>query len=120
MPHLVLEYSANLPNVPELGAVLRRLHEALVAAGPFDLAKIKSRAVRLEVFRVADGAPDRSFVHLTAAVLDGREAAVLESAREALLAVLREDFAAARAAGRCDVTLEVREMPRRLYGKAGP
>ena len=120
MPHLVLEYSANVAPLPDLPDLLRRLHEALAAAGPFDLGKIKSRAVRHEVFRVADGAPDRAFVHLTAAVLDGREAAVLAATAEGLLAPLREALAPARAAGRCDVTLELREMPRALYFKPGP
>lgn len=120
MPHLVLEYSANIAPPPDGPAVLRRLHEALAASGEFDLAKVKSRAVRRDVFRVADGAPDRSFAHLTAAVLDGREAAALAAVAESLLAVLRDAFAPARAAGRCDVTLEVREMPRRLYFKLAP
>jgi 5-carboxymethyl-2-hydroxymuconate isomerase len=115
LPHLVLEHSANLEAGPDLPAVLERLHAALAETGPFDVARIKSRVVRHELFRVADGAPDRSFVHLTAAVLDGREEHVLRSAAGALLAVLRESFAGALAAQRCSVTLEIREMRRDRY-----
>ena len=118
MPHLVLEYSSNVPHARDMSVVLRRLHEALVAAGPFDLEKIKSRAVRHDAYRVADGAADRAFVHLTAAVLDGREAELLRRAAEALLAVLERAFAHARAERRCDLTLEIREMPQALYFKA--
>lgn len=120
MPHLVLEYSANVPDEPDFDGVLRRLHEALSASGPFELGKVKSRVVRHEAFRVADGAPDRAFVHLTAAVLDGREAEVLKVVAGPLLAVLCEAFPRARRERRCDVTLEIREMPRALYFKAGP
>ena len=119
MPHLVLEYSANVPDEPDFDALLRRLHEAICAGGPFDLEKIKSRVVRHETFRVAEGAPDRAFVHLTAAVLDGREAEVLEAAAGPLLSVLCEAFPRAKRERRCDVTLEIREMPRTLYFKAG-
>jgi len=118
MPHLVLEYSANVPDEPDFDIVLRRLHEAMTTAGPFDLANVKSRAVRHERFRVADGAPDRAFVHLTVSVLAGRDGAALRSTAEALLAVLRESFPRARAERRCDLTLEIREMRRDLYSKS--
>lgn len=118
MPHLVLEYTANVTDRPDWDDLLRRLHEALAAAGPFDPAKVKSRVVRHETFRAADGAPDRAFVHLGVAVLDGREPEVLQAAADALLAVLGEAFPHARRELRCDLTLEIREMPRTLYFKA--
>jgi 5-carboxymethyl-2-hydroxymuconate isomerase len=117
MPHLVLEHSANLAEPPDFGSVLERLHAALSADGPFELHRIKSRVVRHEVFRVAEGAEDRSFVHLTAAVLDGRETPLLQATAGALLAVLRDAFAAALSRQRCSVTLEIREMPHALYFK---
>lgn len=117
MPHLVLEHSANLAAPPDFPTVLERLHSALAACGPFELHRIKSRVVRHEVFRVAEGAEDRAFVHLTAAVLDGRETPLLQSAAGALLAVLRDAFAGTLSAQRCSVTLEIREMPKALYYK---
>lgn len=119
MPHLVLEYSANVPDMPDHHRLLRQLHEALVASAAFELANVKSRVVRHEAFRVADGTPGRAFVHLTAAVLDGREVAVLRSAGEALLAALRQGFPRAAAERRCDFTVELREMRRELYFKSG-
>jgi 5-carboxymethyl-2-hydroxymuconate isomerase len=118
MPHLVLEYSASVPDEPDLDLVLRRLHEAMTAAGPFDPANVKSRAVCYESFRVADGAPDRAFVHLTASVLAGREAGVLRETARALLASLRESFPRARSERRCDFTVELREMRPDLYLKS--
>jgi 5-carboxymethyl-2-hydroxymuconate isomerase len=124
MPHLVLEYSANVPDEPDLDLVLRRLHEAMTQSGPFDLSNVKSRAVRHSRFRVADGAPDRAFVHLTAAVLAGRDAEVLRATATALLAVLRDAFPRARTERRCDLTVELREMRPDLYfrlsGSADP
>ncbi len=118
MPHLVLEYSANVPDEPDLDLALRRLHEAMTTAGPFDLANVKSRAVRQERFRVADGAADRAFVHLTAAVLAGRDTEVLRATAAALLTVLRETFPRASTERRCDFTVEIREMHRDVYFKA--
>ena len=118
MPHLVLEYSANVLDEPDLDLVLRRLHEAMTTTGPFDLANVKSRVVRHERFRVADGAPDRAFVHLTVSVLAGRDGAALRATAEALLAVLHEAFPRARAERRCDLTVQIREMRRDLYVKS--
>ena len=118
MPHLVLECSANVPDEPDLNLVLRRLHEAMTTTGLFDLGNVKSRAIRHGSFRVADGAPDRSFVHLTASILAGREPAVLRGTGEALLAVLRESFPRARAERRCDFTVELREMRTDAYFKS--
>ena len=118
MPHLVLEYSANVPDEPDFDRALRRLHEAMTTVGPFDLANVKSRVVRHERFRVEDGSPDRAFVHLTVSVLAGREARVLRETGDALLAVLRESFPRARAERRCDFTVELREMRPELYLKS--
>jgi 5-carboxymethyl-2-hydroxymuconate isomerase len=118
VPHLVLELSANVPDEPDFDRVLKRLHDAMTTAGPFDLAKVKSRVVRRERFRAADGAPDRAFVHLSVAVLAGREPEVLQATAAALLAVLEDSFPRARAERLCDITLEVREMKRELYFKA--
>ena len=107
-----------MPDEPDFDLVLRRLHEAMTTAGPFDLANVKSRAVRHERFRVADGAPDRAFVHLTVSVLAGRDGAALRSTAEALLAVLQESFPRTRAERRCHFTVELREMRRDLYFKS--
>jgi 5-carboxymethyl-2-hydroxymuconate isomerase len=115
---MVLEYSANVPDDPDCDSVLARLHEALCATGPFDLANVRSRVIRHERFRVADGAPDRAFVHLTVAVLEGRDAEILQSAAGVMLGVLREMFPRSHAERRCDFTLEVHEMPRHLYFKS--
>ena len=120
MPHLVLEYSANLPDPPDFDRVLERLHHAMTTAGPFELGNVKSRVAKRECFRVADGAPERAFVHLNVAVLAGREAAALRATAKALLSVLQESFSRAQAEGRCDITLEIRDMRRDLYLKSVP
>lgn len=120
MPHLVLEYSSNVPDQPDLDLVLERLHRAITTSGPFDPANVRSRVVRRETFRVADGSPGRAFVHLDVAVLAGREPDTLRATAHALLAVLQESFPRAHEGRRCDITVEVREMRRDLYMKAVP
>lgn len=95
MPHFILEYSANLKQRGlEIDSLFARLHEEAVAIGIFPLGGIRSRALCCEQYRIADGDPELAFVHLTAKVGHGRDAAVLQSAGERLFAVLSDHLSA--------------------------
>jgi 5-carboxymethyl-2-hydroxymuconate isomerase len=118
MPHLILEYSNNLPAPVDFGALFARLHDTLAEIGPFPLEQIKSRAVPHDVFRIGAGAPESVFVHLTAAILTGRDTEQQHHIAEQLLAALREGFATAWNERPCDITVDIREMPRKTYAKA--
>jgi 5-carboxymethyl-2-hydroxymuconate isomerase len=115
MPHLVLEYSANVPDRPDLGRVLLDLHGALMASALFERKDLKSRAVRHEVFAVADGAPDRAFVALSIAILEGRPDEVKAALSEAALDVLVRAFPKLVAGGRGAISVEVRDLHRTSY-----
>ena len=115
MPHLVLEYSANVPDEPDLRRVLLDLHEALVSSALFERRDIKSRAVRHDVFAVADGAEDRSFVALSIAILDGRSDDVKGALSEAALDVLVRAFSKLVAGGRGAISVEIRDLHRASY-----
>lgn len=118
MPHLILEYSNNLPEPVDFQALFRSLHAALAETGSVDPAILKSRAFAHDVFRVGAGAPEGVFVHLTVLLLSGRELASQQRIGERLLAVLRESLARTWAERPCDLTVEVREMRRETYFKA--
>lgn len=71
MPHLHMEYTANLPQL-DVDKALLRLNHGLVASGQFaDEFDIKSRAVKVESFRVGTGLGERAFVHVKLALLSG-------------------------------------------------
>ena len=118
MPHLTLEYSDNLPGPVDFEALLARLHATLAEAGSAPLAQIKSRAVPCRIFRVGAGSAESVFVHLTVALLAGRDLERRRAIAERLLAVLRETFACVWAERPCDLTVDVREMERETYAKA--
>jgi 5-carboxymethyl-2-hydroxymuconate isomerase len=72
VPHLIIEYSANIEDRFDLEALLDRLHETAVATGMFPLGGIRIRAYAAHRFRIADCAPENAFVHVTAMVGSGR------------------------------------------------
>ncbi len=115
MPHLVLEYSANVPDRPDLRRVLLDLHDALAATGLFDRKDLKSRALRHDDFAVGDGAEDRPFVALSIAILDGRPDEVKAAISDATLEVLVRAFPRLVDAGRGAISVEVRDLHRASY-----
>ena len=115
MPHLVLEYSANVPDEPDLRRVLLDLHDALVASALFERKDIKSRAVRHDVFSTGEGAEDRAFVALSIAILEGRSDEVKAALSEAALDVLVGAFPNLAEGGRGAISVEVRDLHRASY-----
>lgn len=115
MPHLVLEYSGNVPDHPDFQRVLLDLHDALMASALFERKDIKSRAVRHEVFTVADGAEDIAFVALSIAILEGRSDDVKAALSEAALEVLQRAFPKLVAGGRGAISVEIRDLHRASY-----
>lgn len=86
MPHVVIEYSANLEDVLDPQALVDDLHAVAVASGLAELAGIRSRAQRREAFRVAGGEPANGFVHITARLRRGRSVGQRKALGDALFA----------------------------------
>ncbi|WP_375753624.1 5-carboxymethyl-2-hydroxymuconate Delta-isomerase [Vibrio sp. HN007] len=84
MPHLIVEYSANIEDELDLPELLKTLNETAVSTGVFPLGGIRSRAIRCEHFRVAEGDPENAFIHLTTKVGSGRPEEVLKQAGDSI------------------------------------
>lgn len=90
MPHLHMEYTANLIDL-NAEVALMRLNNTLVASGQFAAEfDIKSRAIRVETFKVGTALAERAFVHVKLALLSGRSAQIKKQLSESLLAVVQD------------------------------
>jgi len=117
MPHLHLEYT---PNLTQLNAdvALLRLNNALVASGQFAAeSDIKSRAMKVEYFRVGTGLGERGFVHVTLSLLSGRSPEIKKQLADSLLAVLQE-LGPWPAGLSVQCSVEMVDMDRSSYAKA--
>ncbi|MEC5422993.1 5-carboxymethyl-2-hydroxymuconate Delta-isomerase [Virgibacillus sp. C22-A2] len=76
MPHVTVEYTSNLKAECDLKALLKKINETLIAAGGiFPVGGIRSRAIELHDYFIADGADeDDAFVHVTLKIGAGRSA----------------------------------------------
>ena len=88
MPHLIVEYSSNLEDEIDLDSLMGKLRDHAVETGVFALGGIRVRGERRDRYLVADGASGNGFVHLTARIGHGRDAATRRAASEALFEVL--------------------------------
>ena len=88
MPHLIVEYSANIEDQIALDALLDKLHTCALGTGVFPLGGLRVRAHRADAYRIADKSPDNGFVHITALIGHGRPLDVQQRAAEELFAVL--------------------------------
>ncbi|WP_460057626.1 5-carboxymethyl-2-hydroxymuconate Delta-isomerase [Pseudomonas sp. S2_D06] len=89
MPHLHMEYTANLTDL-NADVALMRLNNTLVGSGQFATEfDIKSRAVKVETFKVGTALAERAFVHVKLALLSGRSSEIKKQLSESLLAVVQ-------------------------------
>jgi 5-carboxymethyl-2-hydroxymuconate isomerase len=115
MPHLIVEYTGNLGVQDDIPALLRKANAVLIAqGGVFPTGGIRSRAIRLDDFRVADGTADDAFVHLTLKIGAGRSAEQTKKTGDDLFAMVREHFAELFASRFLALSLEIQE-----FGEAG-
>lgn len=90
MPHFIVEYTANLRDEVDIPALLRKANQTLIAQdGVFPIGGIRSRAVELADYCIADGQPEYAFVHATLKIGSGRSAQTKAKVCEALFAVMK-------------------------------
>ena len=73
MPHQIIEYSANLEELIDVQALVDGLHENAMAIDGLPLGGLRTRAVRREVYQVADQHPDNAYVHMILKLGHGRD-----------------------------------------------
>ena len=71
MPHLIVEYSANLADEVEIPDLLRTLLEAALTCPTIDRQALRTRGERREQMIIVDGNPDHLFAMVTARILAG-------------------------------------------------
>ncbi|HEY4802119.1 MAG TPA: 5-carboxymethyl-2-hydroxymuconate Delta-isomerase [Paraburkholderia sp.] len=116
MPHLTLEYSANLADASSIGQLCETLAHVLDAqrdetgARVYPRGGIRTRALRCDQFFVADGNPGNAFVHGCLKIGAGRSQAVRKATGDALFDAMKQHFAQDFAARGLALSLEIVEF----------
>ena len=115
MPHLNIEYTANLEAAADMGALCTTLAATLVAlrhdngAPLFPVAGTRVMAWPAPHFAVADGQPGRAFIYLNLRITPGRSPAMIERAGDAVLASTKAHLAQVFSEHAVGLTLQIDE-----------
>ena len=96
MPHIIIEYSANLAELTDIDALVAAVHEAALDDGLPALDALRTRAAPSEHYRIADGDPAYGFVAVTARIGPGREPEAVERFLTRLIDTVDEALAPLR------------------------
>jgi 5-carboxymethyl-2-hydroxymuconate isomerase len=111
MAHVTVEYTANIRAQADIPGLLSTINASLIAQrGVFPLGGIRSRAVELTDYRMADGAADYAFVHITLKMGTGRDAATKARAGQELFEAIKAHFADLYAQRLLALSMEVCEF----------
>ncbi len=72
MPHITIEYSANLRDKVDVAKLVEIVHQAALRTGVFEVAAVRTRAAARDLYVIADGHADNAFVAISARIAPGR------------------------------------------------
>lgn len=110
MPHVVVEYSANLEEELDIRALLQKIHAAVLASGVFTVGAVRTRAERREVYVIADGDPDNAFMHIDIRMAPGRDAPTRKIVAQGVLDTIAAETRDVFARTGLGLSVEVREI----------
>ncbi|HET9390541.1 MAG TPA: 5-carboxymethyl-2-hydroxymuconate Delta-isomerase [Steroidobacteraceae bacterium] len=110
MPHIVIEYSANLRGQLDLPRLLEAAHTSALATGVFPIGGLRTRAYAAEHYRIADAHPDNAFIHITLRVGHGRDLETRRRACEAIFTSVCERLAPLQERIPLGISLEMQEI----------
>jgi len=110
LPHLIVEYSANIEERMDLDGLLDRLHAAALQTGLFPEGGLRVRAFRADHYRIADLHPDNAYVHVTALVGHGRPLDARERASRTLFDCIKLHLTALFESAPLAISFNMREF----------
>jgi 5-carboxymethyl-2-hydroxymuconate isomerase len=90
MPHQIIEYSANLEADMDVEALVSAMHDTAIGIDALPMAGIRTRAIRHDHYKIADGHEDNAYIYVTLRIMAGRSTETRKDAGERLFSTLRE------------------------------
>jgi 5-carboxymethyl-2-hydroxymuconate isomerase len=111
MPHLIYEYTDNLATEANIAGLLKKSNQIIMNQdGVFPTGAIRSRAIQLTDYCVADDTVDDAFVHVTLKMGAGRSAEARKKVGDELFQMICEHFADIYAKRSLALSLEIIEF----------
>lgn len=93
MPHIIVEYTDNLKKDGHIPELLQKINDVLISRNDiFPIGGIRSRAIELTDYCVADGTEDDAFVHIALKIGAGRKEEDKKVVCDALFDMIKAHF----------------------------
>ncbi|HMN72885.1 MAG TPA: 5-carboxymethyl-2-hydroxymuconate Delta-isomerase [Rhodoblastus sp.] len=110
MPHVIVEYSANLEEDVAPRELIERVHATILGTGVFPIGGVRTRAERRDLYRVADGDPANAFCAILIRIGRGRDEETRKRVSQAVLATLADVTAEAFKKRGLSLSVEIQEI----------
>ena len=117
MPHLIVDYSANLEQAADIAGLCEALRACAANLEAFPKTGIRVRAFQADHVSIADGNPEHGYVDISVRLREGRPKEVKEHAAATLFEAVKAHLAEVIATRPVMVSLEVREIDAKLAPK---
>lgn len=111
MPHLTIEYSANLEEDVDVQAFCETMRDAMVATGIFPLGGIRVRAFPCRTYVIADGDARYGYLNMICRIGRGRDEATRLAAAEQIYAAAEAFLKEAVGDRPVALSLDLDELP---------
>lgn len=119
MPHIVIEYSANVENFLDVGALCELMRSTAAKIDALPMPGVRVRARRVDHYAIADGNPKHGFVDISVRLRGGRPMDVREEAVQALFAAVSQILEPIMAQQSLALSMEMRDIDPKLSPKIG-
>ena len=119
MPHFHIEYSANLEDAVDIGALCEAVRAEAAQIDAFPMPGIRVRATRVDHYAIADGDPKHSFVDISVRLREGRADAVKRDAIARIFEAAKAHLADVMATRSLALSAEMRDINAELSPKCG-
>ncbi|QQZ08400.1 5-carboxymethyl-2-hydroxymuconate Delta-isomerase [Heyndrickxia vini] len=93
MPHFIIEYTDNIKEEARIQELLKKINEVLISKNDiFPVGGIRSRAIELHNYCIADGSHDDAFVHASLKIGSGRSEEVKQATCNEIFNVMKDHF----------------------------
>ena len=111
MPHLNIEYSANLADALDIQGLVDRIHETALQTGIFPLGGVRTRAEARTHYRIADGNPNAGYIHMVVRIGPGRDEQTRRDAGQRIFTALCEFTDGVYRSRPLALSFELQEIP---------
>ncbi len=92
MPHFICECTDNIKEQAKLKELFAKVNQALADTKIFPLGGIRSRAIYLDTYQMADGKHDYAFCHMTLKIGAGRSLEDRSNTGKLIFEIIKDHF----------------------------